>query len=334
LGIFTAHWRSAILASAVELEVFAHLEKGNSTLADLSSTLQVPTRPLQAILDGLAAFGLVRPAGAGQYEVAELAKTHLVKGKPGYLGGFARIVTGAGDGGMRQWSRLPEAIRLGQPIEPETILEPDSPFWPELVMALLPLSCEAAHIAARLLDLDIDRPLSILDVGGGGGAYALSWLPINARARVVQIDWAPVNALALRNLESKGLGERFATVDGDFRAISLGVAEYDIVVLSNICHHESPEQIVELFKRIAAALVAGGRLLVSEFVLSNDRVGPLFAACFGAGMALQTATGASYRYSDYLEWLSEAGFETVVVDQSHPLSSLFVAGVTKGRALR
>jgi 2-polyprenyl-3-methyl-5-hydroxy-6-metoxy-1,4-benzoquinol methylase len=325
LELFTAHWRSAILASAIELDIFELLDAGPRTVADLTRSTGAPIRSVQGLVDGLVAMGVVTTSDGYVYENSNAASSHLVKGKQGYMGGFARIVTGSGDGGMRQWSQLGAALRTGQPIRPETILEPESPFWPELVMALMPLSCEVAIIAAELIGLPTLGALSVLDVGGGAGAYALSWLDANQQVRVTQIDWAPVNLLAKSNIEAKGFGARFTTVDGDFQTVSFGSHVYDVIVISNICHHESPHEIVSLFRRSAEALVPGGLVVVSDFILHDDRNGPRFAANFGLGMILQTTHGASYRECDYRQWLERAGFHGTRTDRSHPLSTLLVA---------
>jgi len=323
--IFTAHWTSAILASAVELGVFDALASGAFTARELSQKLGVPERSLQALLDGLVVSDLINLTDEVRYENTATASTYLVKGKTEYLGAFARILTGGGDGGVRQWSMLAGALRSGKPAAVETIVDPDNPFWPDLVRALTPLSREVALIAARLLNLEDGRALSILDIGGGAGAYAQAWLPLNPKARVTQVDWAAVNALAREGVAARGSADRFITLDGDFHEVSFGAAEHDVVVLSNICHHESPAGNVQLLERIKAALVPGGKVVISEFVLNDDRKGPAFAARFGVGMVLQTPEGASYRECDYQDFLAQAGFERAQVDRSHPLSTLMIA---------
>ena len=331
IELFTAHWVSAVLSSAVELSVFEYLQ-GMTTVDELSAQSGVPKRSLQALLDGLVSTGLVVTDGSGRYVNSEAAATHLIRGKSGYLGGFGQILSGPGDGGMRQWSQLATALRFGKPIAPETIVAPDSPFWPELVKVLTPLSREVATLAADIIGVRTGKSLSALDVGGGAGAYAQVWLQLNAQATVTQLDWAPVNALARESLTSLGLGDRFRTIDGDLHTIPFGSQSYEAVVLSNICHHESPADNVTLLRKAHTALVPGGHLVLSDFILHDDRKGPAFAALFGAGMVLQTPNGASYSESDYRAWLQQAGFESVQADRSHPLSTLLVARVAGPQA--
>lgn len=330
LELFTAHWVSAVLASAVELRIFEELEVGTATAQQLSARSALSLRTVQTLLDGLVTLGLVTRDDSGKYDNSEIASVHLVAGKPGYLGGFSRILTGPGDGGMRQWSMLPSALRQGKPIAPETIVQPDSPFWPELVKVLTPLSREVAALAAELIGLPAGRKMSVLDIGGGAGAYSQVWLALDPQTTMTQLDWAPVNALARESLSAGGHGERFITVDGDLHSVPFTPQAYDVVILSNICHHESPEGNVEILRKIAPALAAGGRVVISEFTLHDDRSGPKFAALFGAGMLLQTPQGASYCEADYQAWLEAAGFERALVDRRHPISTLLVAKLRSG----
>ena len=51
IQLFTSHWVSAVLSSAVELEVFEYL-RGVTTLTELHARTGVPVRSLQALLDG------------------------------------------------------------------------------------------------------------------------------------------------------------------------------------------------------------------------------------------------------------------------------------------
>jgi SAM-dependent methyltransferase len=333
LELFTSHWVSAVLASAVELRIFEELEAGAASTRELARRSSLSARTVQTLLDGLVALGLVARDSAGNYANSEAASAHLVSGKQGYLGGFSRILTGPGDGGMRQWSMLPTALRQGKPIAPETIVQPDSPFWPELVKVLTPLSREAAAIAAELVGISegqrtaraTRRAMSVLDIGGGAGAYSQVWLALDPDLTMTQLDWAPVNALARESLSALGFDGRFITIDGDLHGVPFAAAAYDVVILSNICHHESPSGNLEILRKIAPALAPGGQVVISEFTLHDDRRGPKFAALFGAGMLLQTPEGASYCESDYQAWLEAAGFEPARVDRRHPISTLLVA---------
>lgn len=325
--LFSSHWTTAILASGVAQGIFGHIELGHTTVPQLAKATGLAERPLQALLDGLVAAGVITVT-TGRYENTPVARDHLVPGKPAYMGGFARIVTSDGDGGMRQWSRLGDALTSNQPVSPETILAPDHPFWPELAVALQPLTVEVAEALVVPLGLASRKQARVLDVGGGSGAFALTWLPRNADARLTQIDWEPLNRLARAQLERAGHAARFTAIDGDMRTVDWGDDAFDFVVLSNVFHHEPPEGNVELLIKARRALAPGGRVLVSEFLIDDDRRGPAFALRFHAGMVLQTSHGRAYTQGDVRGWIAQAGFDEVEVSVVHGLSTV-VAGTKR-----
>lgn len=324
--LFTAHWTTALLASGVDIGVFAHLDVEPRTVADLARVAKLPERSAQALLDGLVGVGAIATDGSS-YRNHAAASKHLVPGKPEFLGNFARIVTSAGDGSTRQWARLSEALRNGAPIEPETLIAPDHPFWNDLVLALAPATREVAEIAATALGIDANAKLSVLDLGGGSGAYASVWLPKSPGLTLTQVDWPAVNAVASREMERVGVADRFRRLDGDLHTLDWTGEKFDLIVISNIAHHEPPARNAALFAKARDALGAGGRLVVSDFVIEDDRSGPAFALRFSAGMVLQTAEGASYCVRDYLDWLEAAGFarDGVVLHRGHPMSTLVIA---------
>ncbi len=62
---------------------------------------------------------------------------------------------------------------------------------------------------------------------------------------------------------------------------------------------------------MAAALPAGGRLLIMEIVPDDDRTGPPLAVAFAAAMIVNTAGGDAHTAAQYRQWLTEAGFTDI-----------------------
>ena len=57
-------------------------------------------------------------------------------------------------------------------------------------------------------------------------------------------------------VEKQGHGARFETIDGDFRRTDLGQGRFDVAVLSNIMHQESPASNRELLGALHRAVRA------------------------------------------------------------------------------
>jgi hypothetical protein len=182
-----------------------------------------------------------------------------------------------------------------------------------------------AAFAADLLGVAEAGEVSILDVGGGSGVWSAVWLDRNPAARSTQLDWRPINAIARRLLAERGLADRFTCVDGDFHTTGFGAGVHDLAVYSNIAHQEGPEDNVALFGKLREALRPGGTLVISDYVVDDDRSGPPFALIFGAEMLLKSRHGATWRRADYRAWLAKAGFDDVTIHPTPSPATLILA---------
>ena len=320
MQLATGGWRAGILGAAVSHSLFAHLESGEDTAHKLAKRAGLSERGTQTVLDGLVGLGMVE-LHDGTYRNTAESSAFLIAGRPAYIGGFAKVLLQE----IGDWSALPEVVRTGAPVVDATFDVPDNPFWEELVPAIAPFSVPVAVIAAEKLRLAEAGEISILDVGGGSGIYSAIWLGLNPAARSTQLDWAPVNAIARRLLAERGVADRFTCIDGDFHTTGFGVAAYDVGVYSGIAHQEGPEDNVAIFTKFRDALKPGGTLVISDFVVNDDRSGPPFALIFAADMLLKSKQGGTWRRADYRDWLAEAGFKDVSFQATPSPSTLVFA---------
>jgi hypothetical protein len=78
--------------------------------------------------------------------------------------------------------------------------------------------------------------------------------------------------------------------------------------VSNIIHSLGAESIALIYRKSQAALVPGGRILVKDFFLDDDRTSPRFAARFAVNMLVGTEQGRSYTRTETMAALAETGF--------------------------
>jgi SAM-dependent methyltransferase len=306
MQLATGCWATSILGAAVNHSLFNHLDAGADGADTLAARAGISVRGAQTLLDGLVALELVQVHG-GSYRNGPEAAAFLVEGRPGCMGGFAKFMLAD----MGSWSALTEVVRTGAPAKGATADTADNPLWEELVPAIAPQAAPVAMIAADGLGLATAGPVSILDIGGGSGIYSAVWLGLNPHARSTQLDWAPVNAIARRLVAEHGVADRFSCIDGDFHTTDFGTDAYDVAVYSQIAHQESPEENVKTFTRLRTALKPGGTLVVSDFIVEDDRSGPPFSLLFASEMLLNTKQGGTWRGPDFRGWLAEAGFTDI-----------------------
>ncbi len=313
-----AHAVAATMAAACKHRLFTHIEAGAATVNEIARHAGTSLRGAQALLDALVALGFVRVRD-GRYTNAEDASFYLIEGKPAYLGAHAQLTHSPFGDAFRD---LADVVRTGVPRFQYTADTADNKFWEDLVLAIVPLAVPVVEVLLKA-ELAQKDGLSLLDIGGGSGVYSALVLQKNATARATQIDWPNVNRIGRAFVDQFGVGTRFTTIDGDFHTTDFGESAYDLVVFSNICHQESPQENVALFRRVRRALKPGGTLVLSEFLLEDDRTAAFpWCGIFQVFMLIQTKEGAAWRKADFREWLREAGFTAVEFEATPTPSTL------------
>ena len=320
MQLITGGWASSILGAAARHGVFTALEGDPNTADGLATKAGISPRGAQALLDGLTGLGLLT-LSAGKYQNTPEASAFLVKGKPGYLGAIADVFLED----FATWQKLPEAAKTGLPTAAHTTDVADNPFWHVLVTAIAPLSFPVAQIAAERLGLATAGPVSWLDVGGGSGVWSAVWLGVNKDATAYQLDWPNVNAIGREFVGRFGVGDRFRIIDGNFHTTDFVTAKYDFAIYSHIAHQEPPAENIAIFRKFRQALKPGGTLVVSDFILNDDRTGHPFAMMFAAQMLVVTKGGCTYRQTDYRSWLSDAGFTSVEIVSTPTPATIVIA---------
>jgi SAM-dependent methyltransferase len=307
------------LVTALELHFFEHLAKGPATAAELAARAGVSERGAQALLDTFLPLSLV-DLEAGRYRNAPAADQMLVPGKPFYIGEEHAPMLRQ----QVQWlSRLGDAVRTGK-----AVVAIDDPsvlaFWTHLTPMIGRMNAPIAAQAVRELGLADGAP-ALLDVGGGMAVYSLAVLAANPRARATQADWPHINASARALVEKQGDGARYETIDGDFRRTDLGEGRFDVAVLSNIMHQESPASNRELLGRLHRAVKPGGHLVIAEFVVEDGRIGPSMPLMFNLMMMTLSDGGKSYEKRELTALVTEAGFAAPRFVPAGPVATLVLA---------
>ncbi|MCJ7809749.1 MAG: methyltransferase domain-containing protein, partial [Desulfobulbaceae bacterium] len=179
----------------------------------------------------------------------------------------------------------------------------------------------AMHVAATGLSekiadaYDVSRFKRLLDVGGGSGAYTISFLKKYPHLRAVIFDLEGVILIAEEKIREQGLADRVNIVAGNFYKDQLP-GGCDLALLSAIIHQNSPEQNVALFRKIHRVLNPGGVLLIRDHIMDAARTDPPAGALFALNMLVNTSAGDTYTFSEVKENLETAGFMEVKLIRS------------------
>jgi hypothetical protein len=74
-----------------------------------------------------------------------------------------------------------------------------------------------------------------------------------------------------------------------------------------IMHDWTPEQDLAILRKCFAALPPGGRMVISELLVNDEKTGPPPAALMSLNMLVETV-GRNYTAAEYAQWLHAAGF--------------------------
>lgn len=302
-SIGSQYMESRVLLTAVRLGLFGILGEGDPRdEGQVAAAAGADPRACGLLLDALCAMGLVAKED-GRYRVQPGQEEYLVPGGSYYVGD----ILGHHERLWNRWSRLTDVVTSGRPV-PRTEVPgagENEGARRDFILGMANIGAQGARELVRALDPR--GPLTLLDVGGGPGTYALQFARYNPELRAVVFDLPEVLPIANEQIDASGLGDRVSAVGGDYLQDTLPGGNH-LVLLSNIIHSLGPEENRMLFGRIHRSLEPGGRLILKDFFVDEDRTGPLWPAVFSINMLVGTENGRSYSESEVQDWLAGAGF--------------------------
>lgn len=299
----TAYQGSQILLTASRLGLFSTLGQETRTADELATALEASPRGIRILCDALVSLGLLEAAGGG-YCNAELTVRHLLPDSPEPRADMLRHSAKL----YARWGYLLDAVKSGAPV-PDERLDP-SLVGDERQFARAMADSGRRSVAATLRELDLTGVETMLDVGGGPGIYAIGFAQESPDLEVTIMDSEESLAVAHENIAAAGLTERIHLQPGDAFRDHLG-GPYDLVLVSNVIHIYSPERNRQLVQRCAESLQPGGRLVLKDFFLDDDRQRPVGGVLFAVNMLVSTEGGDCYTVTEARSWIESAGLEWV-----------------------
>jgi ubiquinone/menaquinone biosynthesis C-methylase UbiE len=287
------------MQAAVDIGLFSAIAAGKSTAPAIAAACKASPKGVRVLCDYWCVEGLLLKTGDA-YRLTPEAGAFLDRASPAYLGG----VMGFLNGPIKPFfERLTQAVRHGGCPNSGTV-EAEYDGWIDFAEQMGAMMFPAAQAIARLLGKVSGQ---VLDVAAGHGLFGIVLAQANPGVRVTALDWPKVLDVARKHATGMGVGDRYTTIPGDAFTVDLQ-GPYDVILLTNLLHHFSPEKCPALLKRLRAALRPGGRLVTLEFVPNEDRVSPPMSATFPLVMLATTADGDAYTFAEIDRMLRAAGF--------------------------
>lgn len=315
---------SKALFAALELQVFTHLEGGAQTASDLAALAGVHPDRAETLLTALAGLGLVSVKD-GRFANSPGAEAFLVKGAKYDFGDYLRLQVGQQMYGLLD--QIEGALQGDLGAEDtksyaEWFADPDQ----------ARLYSESQHAGslgpARQLarSLDLSEAATMLDVGGGTGAFAISLCKKNPDLRATIVEFPNVAALGQEYVARAGLTDRIGYQAGNALDADWPGGQ-DVVLMSYLFSGVPGTAHDGLLAKALAALNPGGRLLIHDFVVRADRSGPVLAALWQLQHTAFTPKARSLDEGWLARALPKAGFSEVLIAPMIPEMTMLAQGV-------
>jgi ubiquinone/menaquinone biosynthesis C-methylase UbiE len=284
---------SRVILTANNLKIFDNLEKASSAM-EIAEKLNIDPRATEIVLDALTGIGLVSKSRTGRYRNAPVSNRYLVKGARLYQGDIIKHASTM----WQNFSALDDVVSTGRPARRGFNHE-------SFIMGMHNLTVLRTESLAKALGLKGIK--TMLDLGGGPGTNAIAMAKKGVKSTV--FDLPETINIAKKVARREGVkGIRF--IAGDFHVDSIG-SGYDLILLSQIFHAFSEEENIALLRKCNTAMNLGGKVVVQEFPISDNRTSPPHSALFSVNMLVGTERGRCYSPKEMKRWLAGTGFKNI-----------------------
>jgi hypothetical protein len=303
--------KTGALLAAIEFGVFTAIAEGARTLPEIAERIGLPEESADRLLTVCKALELVAEVEGGYCNLSDVQR-YLVRTSPTYFGDF--LLYQAKEA-YDNWKEVAREIRGSGGPMPEKrykALMHDPEEARKFTIAGYNASISLAHRLAKMFDFS---PYHLwLDFAGGSGCYAIAACERYPQLRVIVLDQPTVIPVTREFVAKHGLEERIEIGVGDFLERESYPKGCDLISFITPLQGYMPDELQRIFAHTYDALESGGTILIVDYMLKDDKTGPLDPAFMNLGGIKdghymgRVNTGAEFR-----AFLSAVGFQDVDV---------------------
>ena len=298
---------SRILLTSLEMEIFTALGEELKTSEEVSRILNSDARATDRLMNALCALDFLKKQN-GKFSNTSFSSKYLVKGKPDYISNLMHSVNL-----WDSWSDLTSTIRAGKGVPR---VNSGSKIWLENFIEAMNYRA-VKQVPGDISMLDLTEVRTVLDVGGGSGAYSMGFVKAKKDISAVVFDLPDVIPLTQKYIAEAGLEGKIKTIKGNYLYDDLGPG-YDLIFLSAIVHSNSFEENKNLIQKCTKALNKNGQIVIQDYAMNEERTSPASGAFFALNMLVNTQAGDTFTENEIYSWLENAGLKNITrKDISH-----------------
>jgi len=266
---------SKAMFAGLHLDVFTHLAAGPKTCKNLSEIVGVPANRIVTLMNALNGVGLVELDGnlyanssgaeaflsrESKYDFGDYLRFQIDQQMYPFLGQLNEVLDGSLSSdavdSYQHWMSNPEQAALYSNAQHSGSLGP-------------------GRTIARTVDLSGAK--SLLDVAGGTGAMTIRLLEANPDLTSTIIDFPNVSEIGWRFITEANMTNRVRYIPSNALNVEWP-SEQDAILMSYLFSGVPGEEVPRLVQYAFDSLVPGGKFLVHDFMVNDDRTGPVLAA--------------------------------------------------------
>jgi len=302
-----AYKMSCTMASAIDLGLFTCISEGADTLERIASALGLEEERVDRLLTVCKAIDVIREVD-GKYVNMSDVERYLVKGQRTYFGDYLTYIARRD---YDAWKDLTANLTAppGSGGDERTYLATmeDPDYARKFTVAGYEASLPLGHKLAK--EFDFGRYRRWLDIAGGSGCYSIAACERFPDLVSVIMDLENVLPVTMEFVLKHGLEGRISTIEGNFLEPGMP-SGFDLVSYITPLQGYMPDKVVLALRNARDALEPGGTILVIDYMLNEEKAGPLdpaYVNLFGIrkGQYLNRVNTGS----EWARFLAEAGYE-------------------------
>ncbi len=294
--------KSRILLSGFELDIFTNIDESGTSGRQIAGKLKLDEHACERLMNALVSLGFLKKQNHLFFNTAE-SFAFLSKKSPEYLGGLMHS-----NHLWNTWSNLTKVVKTGVSANPSEINERGEEWLFSFISAMHDRAKKQAP--QQLANIDLQEVKSILDIGGGSGAFSMEFASRKPGIEATVFDLPMVVPITKKFLEKEGFSDKIRTYAGDYTKDKLPVG-FDLVFLSAIIHSNSLEVNQDLIRKCFGSLNKNGKIIIQDWIMNNDRTQPTSGAVFAVNMLVGTEAGDCFTEQEVTEMLDTAGFKDI-----------------------
>ena len=303
-----AYKKTGTLLAGIEFGLFTAISEGASDVRQISEVTGVAEESIDRLLTACKALELVYEANGKFYNFNDVER-YLVRSARTYFGDFLVYDAKVPYDG---WKELAQQIRgSGKPApeKPYLAMMADPEEARKFTVAGYNASLSLAHRFAKRFDFS--KYKLWLDFAGGSGCYSIAACERYPDLKSVVLDQPNVIPVTKEFIAKHNLEDRIQARESNFLEPDYPGGS-DLISFITPLQAYMPNDLKQIFTHTFQALEPGGTILIIDYMLNEDKTGPLDPAL----MNLQMISDGHYMgrvntSAEFEAFLTEVGFNLV-----------------------